>query len=169
MLFGGIFNVFGDWFFVFFLDMGVMGAGLATVLGSVFSMFLMCTHFFGKKCPLRPEKPAALFPMLKSICITGFSTFFIDVAMGILTMLFNRQILCWHGTEASSSPSARSSSAVPTASVRRRSRFCRRISGRARAGGFGSFLGMRYAPPPYSGWSGRRLQSRRPICLCGSL
>ena len=169
MLFGGIFNVFGDCFFVFFLDMGVMGAGLATVLGSVFSLFLMCTHFFGKKCTLRLEKPAALFPMLKSICITGFSTFFIDVAMGILTMLFNRQILRWHGTEASSSPSARSSSAVPTASVRRRSRFCRRISGRARAGGFGSFLGMRYAPPPYSGWSGRRLQSRRPICLCGSL
>lgn len=30
VLFGGIFNVFGDWFFVFALDMGVMGAGLAT-------------------------------------------------------------------------------------------------------------------------------------------
>ena len=115
VLFGCIFDVSGDWFFVFFLDMGVMGAGLATVLGSVFSLFLMCTHFFGKKCTLRLEKPAALFPMLKSICITGFSTFFIDVAMGILTMLFNRQILRWHGTEASSSPSARSSSAVPTA------------------------------------------------------
>lgn len=38
--------------------------------------------------------------MLKSISITGFSTFFIDVAMGILTMLFNRQILRCLGTDA---------------------------------------------------------------------
>lgn len=27
VLFGGIFNVFGDYFFVFILDMGIMGAG----------------------------------------------------------------------------------------------------------------------------------------------
>ena len=32
--------------------------------------------------------------------MTGFSTFFIDVAMGILTMLFNRQILKYLGTDA---------------------------------------------------------------------
>ena len=33
VLFGGIFNVFGDYFFVFVLDMGIMGAGLATAMG----------------------------------------------------------------------------------------------------------------------------------------
>lgn len=38
--------------------------------------------------------------MLKTISVTGFSTFFIDVAMGILTMLFNRQILHYLGTDA---------------------------------------------------------------------
>lgn len=45
VLFGGIFNVFGDYFFVFILDMGIMGAGLATAMGSVFSLLLMLTHF----------------------------------------------------------------------------------------------------------------------------
>lgn len=100
VLFGGIFNVFGDWFFVFALDMGIMGAGLATVLGSVFSLLIMFTHFFGKKNTLRLEKPEHLFSMLKSISVTGFSTFFIDVAMGILTVLFNRQILKYLGTDA---------------------------------------------------------------------
>lgn len=100
VLFGGIFNVFGDWFFVFALDMGVMGAGLATVMGSVFSLIIMLTHFFSKKNTLRLEKPAKLFSMLKSISVTGFSTFFLDVAMGILTMLFNRQILQYLGTDA---------------------------------------------------------------------
>lgn len=100
VLFGGIFNVFGDYFFVFALKMGIMGAGLATAMGSVFSLLIMLTHFISKKNTLRFVKPANLFFMLKSICVTGFSTFFIDVAMGILTMLFNRQILKYLGTDA---------------------------------------------------------------------
>ena len=100
VLFGGIFNVFGDYFFVFVLNMGIMGAGLATAMGSVFSLIAMLTHFWSKKNTLRFVKPAKLLFMLKSICVTGFSTFFIDVAMGILTMLFNRQILKYLGTDA---------------------------------------------------------------------
>lgn len=100
VLFGGIFNVFGDYFFVFVLKMGIMGAGLATAMGSVFSLLVMLTHFMSKKNTLKFVKPVKLFSMLKSICVTGFSTFFIDVAMGILTMLFNRQILKYLGTDA---------------------------------------------------------------------
>lgn len=100
VLFGGIFNVFGDYFFVFVLKLGIMGAGLATAMGSVFSLLLMLTHFRSKKNTIRLEKPERLLPMLKTISVTGFSTFFIDVAMGILTMLFNRQILHYLGTDA---------------------------------------------------------------------
>lgn len=100
VLFGGIFNVFGDYFFVFTLDMGIMGAGLATAIGSVFSLLIMLTHFGSKRNTLRLEKPTRLFFRLKTISVTGFSTFFIDVAMGILTMLFNRQILKYLGTNA---------------------------------------------------------------------
>lgn len=37
---------------------------------------------------------------LQKICVTGFSTFFIDVAIGILTVLFNRQIMKYLGTNA---------------------------------------------------------------------
>lgn len=100
VLIGGIFNVFGDYFFVFALDMGVMGAGLATALGSVISLIIMLTHFRGKRSTLKLEKPEKFFPMLREISVTGFSTFFIDVAMGILTVLFNRQILKYLGTDA---------------------------------------------------------------------
>ena len=100
VLFGGFFNVFGDYFFVFAMDMGITGAGLATAMGSVFSLLIMLTHFRSKKNTLKLKKPENLFFMLKTISITGFSTFFIDVAMGILTMLFNRQILKYLGTEA---------------------------------------------------------------------
>lgn len=100
VIFGGIFNVFGDYFFVFVMDFGIFGAGLATVLGSIFSLIIMCTHFVSPKNTLRFVRPVKLLGKLKSIIVTGFSTFFIDVAMGILTVLFNRQILKYLGTDA---------------------------------------------------------------------
>lgn len=100
VLFGGVFNVFGDYFFVFTLDMGIMGAGIATAIGAVFSLIIMLTHFFKKKNTLRLEKPSRLLTKLRDIGKTGFSTFFIDVAMGILTILFNRQVLRYLGTDA---------------------------------------------------------------------
>lgn len=100
VIFGGVFNVFGDYFLVFTLDMGIFGAGLATVLGSVASLIIMCTHFFRKRNTLRLVRPTKLLTKWKEITVTGFSTFFIDVAMGILTVLFNRQILKYLGTDA---------------------------------------------------------------------
>lgn len=100
MLFGGVFNVFGDYFFVFTLDMGIMGAGIVTAMGSVFSLLMMLTHFFKKKNTLHLEKPTQPPAKLRVIGTTGFSTFFINVAMGILTMIFNRQILQYLGTDA---------------------------------------------------------------------
>lgn len=100
VLLGGIFNVFGDYFFVFVMDLGIMGAGLATAMGSVCSLLIMLTHFGKNRNTLRLVKPSQFFLKLKNIMVTGFATFFIDVAMGILTMLCNRQILKYLGTDA---------------------------------------------------------------------
>lgn len=93
VLSGGIFNILGDYFFVFTCDMGIYGAGLATAIGSVISFLVMLTHFISRKNSLRLVKPDKLVGKLGEIFTTGFSTFFIDVAMGILTVLFNRQIM----------------------------------------------------------------------------
>lgn len=82
VLSGGIFNVFGDWFFVFPCDMGVYGAGLATALGSAVSFLVMLTHFASRKNTLRLVKPKRLTRKLWKIAVTGFSSFFIDMAMG---------------------------------------------------------------------------------------
>ena len=100
VLSGGIFNVFGDYFFVFTCDMGIYGAGLATAVGSAISFVVMITHFFRRKNTLRPVKPQNTLHKLREISVTGFSTFFIDVAMGILTVLFNRQIMKYLGANA---------------------------------------------------------------------
>ncbi len=86
---GGVFNVAGDILFVFPMRMGILGAGLAAALGAVISFVLMMTHFFSKKNTLGLVKVHHLWPILSKITVTGFSTFFIDIAMGILTILFN--------------------------------------------------------------------------------
>ncbi len=100
VLSGGLFNIFGDYFFVFSCDMGIYGAGLATAIGSGISFLVMMTHFLSRKNTLRLTKPEGLFRKLREISVTGFSTFFIDVAMGILTVLFNRQIMKYLGANA---------------------------------------------------------------------
>ena len=100
VLSGGIFNIFGDYFFVFICNMGIFGAGLATAIGSIISFFVMMTHFISHKNTLRLVKPERLGRKLREIFVTGFSTFFIDVAMGILTVLFNRQIMKYLGANA---------------------------------------------------------------------
>lgn len=100
VLSGGIFNVFGDYFFVFMLDMGIMGAGLATAAGALITFAVMLTHFFSKRNTLKIDKPVQFMIKFRQIIVTGFSTFFIDIAMGILTMLFNRQIMKYLGADS---------------------------------------------------------------------
>ena len=100
VLAGGVFNMFGDWFFVFPCGLGVYGAGLATAIGSAVSFCVMLTHFFKRANTLRLMRPTALARKLQKITVIGFSSFFIDAAMGILTVLFNRQIMKYLGTDA---------------------------------------------------------------------
>ncbi len=100
VLSGGIFNVLGDYIFVFPCGMGIFGAGLATAIGSAISFIVMLTHFVSRRNTLRLVKPERLAHKLGEISVTGFSTFFIDVAMGILTVLFNRQIMRYLGSDA---------------------------------------------------------------------
>ena len=100
VLAGGVFNMFGDYFFVFPCDMGIYGAGLATAIGSVISFLVLMSHFLRRRNTLRLVQVEGLLRKLGEISVSGFSSFFIDVAMGILTVLFNRQIMRYLGADA---------------------------------------------------------------------
>ena len=100
VLSGGIFNIFGDYILVFPCNLGMYGAGLATAIGSAISFVIMLTHFFSSKNTLRLKRPQRLMHKLGRITVTGFSTFFLDIAMGILTILFNKQIMKYLGSDA---------------------------------------------------------------------
>ena len=100
VIIGGIFNVFGDYFCVFTLDMGIFGAGLATATGQYVAIFIMLTHFASKRNTLRLVKVNYAFRKIGKISLTGFSTAINDLAMGIIGILFNRQIMTHLGSDA---------------------------------------------------------------------
>ncbi len=100
VLAGGLFNVVGDYVFVFTFDLGIFGAGLATAIGAVISFAVMLSHFWSRSNTLALVKGGRVAEKLKEISISGFSAFFVDAAMGILTVLFNRQIMKYLGSSA---------------------------------------------------------------------
>ena len=100
VIIGGVFNVFGDYFFVFTLDMGIEGAGIATALGASISVLIMLLHFVRKKNTLHFTLPAAPLRAAAEISASGFSSFIVDVAMGVMTMLFNLQVMKHLGSDA---------------------------------------------------------------------
>lgn len=100
VLSGGIFNVFSDCFFVFYKNMGIFGAGLATAIGCVISFLIMITHFFSNKNTMQLIKPKHFAKDMVVILKNGFSTGVTDFAAGILTILFNRQIMKYLGIDA---------------------------------------------------------------------
>ena len=100
VLSGGVFNIFGDLFFVFALDMGISGAGLATAMGSFVTLVILLLHFVGKRNTLGLVKPQQLLRKLAAIIRNGFSTCIIDLAMGVMTILFNRQIMHYLNADA---------------------------------------------------------------------
>ncbi len=97
---GGLFNIIGDLFFVFTLNMGILGAGVATCFGAVLSLSVMLLHFKSPKNTLKLVVPKKIIKKTKQIITLGFSTAFVDVTMGILTMLFNIQIMKYLGSNA---------------------------------------------------------------------
>jgi putative MATE family efflux protein len=97
---GGLFNCVGDCLLVFVFDMGIFGAALATAIGQFITILIMLTHFVKKKNTLKFVKPTKIFKKLGSISVAGFSTAIGDLALGIICILFNRQIMAHLGADA---------------------------------------------------------------------
>lgn len=100
VILGGVFNIIGDYVFVFTLDLGILGAGIATVGSASISVIVMCFHFIKKNNTLKIVKIDKIFSKIIKIISSGFSPFFVDVSMGILTILFNNQIMKYLNNDA---------------------------------------------------------------------
>lgn len=92
---GGVTNVVLDYLFIFPLQMGMAGAILASVIGNILTVLILVTHFFKKGSHLRfvPWKPV----LVPKIAASGIASFVIELSAGLVTFLFNRQLLAYVG------------------------------------------------------------------------
>jgi len=100
VIIGGCVNIFGDWFFVFPLGLGMTGAAIATVLGTSVQVIIMCIHFFTKKCTLRIVKPNHVKPAICQTLGIGFGASVLDLGTVILSIIMNNQIMRYGDTNA---------------------------------------------------------------------
>ena len=80
--------------------MGIFGAGLATAVGVTMTIAVMVSHFFSRKNALRLSRVYDCIHKTKELVFNGCSTFVSEIAMGIIAMLFNRQIMNYLGSDA---------------------------------------------------------------------
>lgn len=90
---GGCFNIFGDWFFVFPLGMGMEGAAIATVLGTTLQCLIICSHLFRKCCGLKLAKPFRMGKAIRKIFVIGIGASLLDLGTVVLSTIINNQIL----------------------------------------------------------------------------
>ncbi len=100
VLIGAAVNVFGDWFFVFPMDMGMFGAALATALGVVVQTGIQCIHFFTRKCTLKFVRPHHVGGETVKILANGFGSAFLEIAMVVTTVVINNLIMHYSGAAA---------------------------------------------------------------------
>lgn len=68
---GAAANIFLDWLFIFPLQMGIMGAAVASGLGQVLSFAILMSHFIRKKGELRICRYKNSLALVRKICKRG--------------------------------------------------------------------------------------------------
>ena len=68
---GAVSNIFLDWLFIFPLQMGVIGAAVASGLGQIFSLLVLLSHFTRKHGNLRIRHFTIQPALIRKICKRG--------------------------------------------------------------------------------------------------
>ena len=97
VLLGAGLNIVLDYLFVFPMQMGMKGAAIATVIGSLTTSLVLLTHFIKKKNRIKISFENLSLDMLKRIVSCGISSFLMEVASGFVIFIFNIQILKYIG------------------------------------------------------------------------
>lgn len=97
VLTGSFLNIILDYVFVFPMGMGMFGAALATVIGSVTTLLVLSTHFIKKQNRVKINKETISLKLVAPIVKCGFSSLIMEVANGFVIFIFNIQILKYIG------------------------------------------------------------------------
>lgn len=90
---GGVLNVILDIVFVFPMQMGMAGAAIASVLGSLCTIIILLFHFTSKANGLYFSLEAFAFRHIGRIFKNGFTSFLVETTSGVVMFIFNIEIL----------------------------------------------------------------------------
>jgi len=97
---GGVINIIGDIVLVFPMGMGMTGAALATVLGSLTQCVILIFYILLGKTTLRFAKPFQWFKAIRKISALGIGAGVTQIAMTFVTYIINNQIMKYSGADA---------------------------------------------------------------------
>lgn len=84
---GATTNIILDYFFIFKFKMGIEGGAYATAIAQIFSAIYLCFHFPNSTFKLSFKN--LNFKVLKNICNIGFSSFVLEFAVMVITIVLN--------------------------------------------------------------------------------
>lgn len=94
----GIANIVLDALFVAVLKMGILGAGLGTIIGYVIGGFGPLLYFiFKKDLPIKLTKTTINFKDIFQSMYNGMSEFVSNISMNVVTVVYNAQLLKAYG------------------------------------------------------------------------
>ena len=89
MTIGSLSNIVLDYIFIFPLKLGILGAVLATGFAPIISIGIMSRHFITKQNNFHLEKTKISYDLIVNIISLGVSSLIIEVASGIVIIIFN--------------------------------------------------------------------------------
>lgn len=89
MCVGAAANIFMDWLFIFPLNMGVIGAAIASGLGQVFSLIVLLSHFIRKKGELRIKLFKVDFSLVRKISKRGVPEAVTQLTTPVTALCYN--------------------------------------------------------------------------------
>ena len=93
MLVGNISNMVLDYVFVMVLDLGLMGASVATAISPCLTLLIVSTHFIRKKNTVHFTKDCLNMTLWKRIFMNGLGSGIMEVSAGSIILIFNFVIL----------------------------------------------------------------------------
>ena len=99
-LLGGVINIIGDIVLVFPLKMGMTGAAIATVAGSVVQTVVLAVYILLGKTSLHLAKPYQWGKAVRNITTLGIGAGISQIASTVVTYIINNQIMHYSGPAA---------------------------------------------------------------------
>lgn len=96
---GAVANCILDYIAIFWLDMGVFGAAVATGTSQLITCIIYLAHFFGPKCTFRLRKFRFDPRIYKRLIPIGLSDGVTELCNGLMILIFNRTVQKYLGAD----------------------------------------------------------------------